>query len=494
MTTGNAPAPGSGYAAPERFAVSHLGMREIHAGRPPWQLLKELVQNVWDEAPEATICRVEIRPAGTGEDLLSVRVEDDGPGFADIADAWTLMKHTPKRENPQQRGRFNLGEKELVSVAAEAVIETAGHTVRFPRMGGRMVTPNERRRGTVVTALMPWPKSQAEELIRSLKRFRPNGCALEVNGELVPEREPELVRAATLATVIYGKETGAMRPTRRRTEIHLLATDDAERWLYEMGIPIQPIAARWDIDVRQKVPMPPNRDTVPESYLADIYAEALNAAHEAMEADEFGEQWVKTAMEDPRVESEAVRSVMKGRYGGKVLLASSVGDSNLQAAEDGYQLVNPRSLSATEKKRFQEDAGLKTSHDVFGRREVPAAPVPPERLTKYEGFAAWARAQAALCGLEATIEFIESPGASTVADCTSMSKSPVIRFNTAHSRLPAAFFRPPFGREEQLELLIHELGHALAKKPGHGPAWGDGTAKAGAMIAAAGNGKAGGAE
>ena len=83
--------------------------------RPPWQLLKELVQNVWDEAPEATICRVEIRPAGTGEDLLSIRVEDDGPGFADIADAWTLMKHTPRRENPSQRGRFNLGETDIRS-------------------------------------------------------------------------------------------------------------------------------------------------------------------------------------------------------------------------------------------------------------------------------------------------------------------------------------------------------------------------------------------
>ena len=491
MTTQNPHAPGTSYAAPERFAVSHLGMREIHAGRPPWQLLKELVQNVWDEAPEATICRVHIQPANTGEDMLSIRVEDDGPGFADIADAWTLMKHTPKRENPSQRGRFNLGEKELVSVAAEALIETAGNTVHFPRMGGRVVTPNERQRGTVITALMPWPKDETEAMIQNLKRFRPNGCGLEVNGETIPERKPDLVRATTLATVIYSGETGAMRPSRRRTEIHLLPPADEKCWLYEMGIPIQPIAAQWDIDVQQKVPMPPNRDTVPEYYLADIYAEALNAAHRVMEADEFGEQWVKTAMEDPRVENEAVQSVMKGRYGGKVLLASSVSDSNLQATEDGYQLVNPRSLSATEKQRFQKDAGLKTSHDVFGHREVPAVPVPPEQLPKYEEFEAWAKAQAALCGLEATIEFIESPGASTVADCTSTSRSPVIRFNTAHSRLPDAFFRPPFGREEQLELLIHELGHALAKKPGHGPAWGDGVAKAGAMIAA-GNGKAGG--
>ena len=35
----------------ERFAVSHEGMREQHAARAPWELVQELVQNAWDEAP-----------------------------------------------------------------------------------------------------------------------------------------------------------------------------------------------------------------------------------------------------------------------------------------------------------------------------------------------------------------------------------------------------------------------------------------------------------
>ena len=35
----------------ERFTVSHEGMREQQAGRAPWELVKELVQNAWDEAP-----------------------------------------------------------------------------------------------------------------------------------------------------------------------------------------------------------------------------------------------------------------------------------------------------------------------------------------------------------------------------------------------------------------------------------------------------------
>ena len=92
--------------AKDRFTVSHLGMREQHQGRDPWELMKELIQNAWDEAPEATVCQVTIEPDKKGH--TQITVEDDGPGFADIADAYTLMKPTPKRADPKKRGRFNL--------------------------------------------------------------------------------------------------------------------------------------------------------------------------------------------------------------------------------------------------------------------------------------------------------------------------------------------------------------------------------------------------
>ena len=82
----------------ERFTVSHEGMREQHAGRAPWELVKELVQNAWDEAPEATVCQIEIK--STSPEYTAVTVSDDGPGFADIADAYTLLKSTPKRRDP----------------------------------------------------------------------------------------------------------------------------------------------------------------------------------------------------------------------------------------------------------------------------------------------------------------------------------------------------------------------------------------------------------
>ena len=112
--------------------------------------------------------------------------------------------------------------------------------------------------------------------------------------------------------------------------------------------------------------------------------------------------------------------------------------------------------------------------------------MPAEQLVKYDEFAAWVKEQAGHCGLKANVEFVAAPLASTVADCTAMTEHPTIQFNTAHLQTPPAFFRPPFGRTGQLELVIHELGYALTGKPSdHGPAWGRGVAKAGARIAAA---------
>ena len=204
----------------ERFAVSHEGMREQHAGRAPWELVKELVQNAWDEAPNATVCQVDI--TSTGPETTRITVTDDGPGFADIADSYTLLRATPKRRDPNKRGRFNLGEKEFISVATCARVETAGHTVTFPAGGGRRVFRNKRIQGTVITALMPWNQAQAEDLRERLAIFRPTGCALVVNGQEIPRREPLAVHSAILDTVLQDGPGEPVRRTRRRTEVHLL--------------------------------------------------------------------------------------------------------------------------------------------------------------------------------------------------------------------------------------------------------------------------------
>ena len=207
-----------------RFAVSESGMRELNSNREPWDLVKELIQNAWDEAPFASECRVTVEPQPNSNSTV-ITVEDDGPGFSDIADAYTLMGHTSKRLHPTKRGRFNIGEKDVISVAIEAEVETVGQTVSFPPAGSRKITTNLRDRGTVVKVLMPWDEQQSNELVAMLRRFMPPAnCRLFVNDLQVPPRPATAIKSANLANRSSGRSRQAHagsatphRDTLRRT-------------------------------------------------------------------------------------------------------------------------------------------------------------------------------------------------------------------------------------------------------------------------------------
>ena len=465
----------------ERFTVSHEGMREQHAGRAPWELVKELVQNAWDEAPEATVCRINIESTGPG--YTSITVCDDGPGFADITDAYTLLKSTPKRRDPTKRGRFNLGEKEFISVALTARVDTVGHTVIFPKNGGRRSSRNESTRGTTVQGTMPWKAEEAQELHDRLTMFRPTDCRLVVNGQEVCKRDPALTYEALLESVLQDGPGEPIRRTRRKTQVDLLDRHDPNQsWLYEMGIPIQPIETPWDIDVQQKVPMPPNRTEVPTRYVNAIYATTLNAAYHLMDRDEFGQNWVKIAMNEERTHQDSVIATVQGRHGDKVLFTSNDKDANMQASEQGYELVNPKSLTPTERTRFRDDGGVQSARDIFGVSYDEREEVEPD--PEHEPFIHWVTELGTACGLQVDVKFVrfQSNRANVIADCTADSMKPTIRFNRHH--LADDFFVPPFNRADQLKLIMHEFGHAIAKRGmEHGPRWGDGVATAGARIA-----------
>ena len=468
----------------ERFAVSTQGMAELHRDREPVMLIKELVQNVWDESVNgATNCVVTVESVPDRRNATLVTVEDDGPGFSNITDAYTLMRPTEKRLDPKRRGRFNLGDKEVAAVSISAEIETVGHTVIFPEEGGRQIVENDRTRGTIVRAIMPWSKAQAEDLDLALRRFRPTDCGLEVNGHTVPKREPLATRRARLTTVVQDAPGEPMRQSRRMTDIDVLEPhEDGTGWLYELGIPIQEIDTVYDIDIGQKVPMPPNRDTVAQNYLQDVLSEVLNATHEILEGPQFADAWIRTAVEDPRITSEAVHSVVEGRYGPKVALWSSNTNANLEAAEEGFEVLHPRSMSPEEREHLRDRGGLKSTSVLFKQAKSFKLLSPIELDEIHDRFGEWVQKVAALAGMDATVAFTRDPKTNTAACCTCDTMTPRVLFNLAH--LDEDFLR---GRgQPQLALLVHELGHAEnAKAMEHGPRWGNACAAVGARIALA---------
>ena len=461
---------------PERFNVDTTGMRQLHGSRQPEQLVKELVQNVFDEA--ATRCDVTIRVEEQG---VRVVVEDDGPGFRDVRDAYTLMGDTAKRLDPEKRGRFNMGEKEMLCMALWARVETTGATIEFPESGGRMVRKNRKRKGTRVTAMMPWGEEEARRLERRMKAIRPpGGIEYRVNRRRVLGERELKVHSAVLDTLIQENPGEPIRPTRRKTDIHILKAEGEKGWIYEMGIPIQETDLEFSVDVMQKVPMPPNRDTVSESYLNRVYTEVLNAMHQEMEEQQFSENWVRTAMENRVVETDAVKSVIQNRYGDKVVTWSSNTDANMKATDAGYQVLHPRSLGKNELRNMRELGELKSSHDIFGKRENEETIYLDDRDEARDNFAEWVRELGRMAGKEVIVRFIRDEETREMASCTMNTENPEMRFNTFH--LDQDFFR---GRGPgQLELVIHELGHSETRgRMSHGAQWGEACCRVGTAIA-----------
>ena len=100
------------------FDVDKKGLSQLMADRSAGYVLAELIQNAWDQ----NITQVEcfISPAKTrGWHTVEV-VDDDPAGWADISDAYTLFAPSRKKSDPEKRGRFNLGEKLVLSVCQDA--------------------------------------------------------------------------------------------------------------------------------------------------------------------------------------------------------------------------------------------------------------------------------------------------------------------------------------------------------------------------------------
>ncbi len=91
------------------FEVDKEGLARVLERKGKEFRLFELIQNSWDE-PGVSKVSVSLEYRGRNKALLVV--QDDAPeGFRDLTHAFTLFAESAKKTNPEQRGRFNLGEK-----------------------------------------------------------------------------------------------------------------------------------------------------------------------------------------------------------------------------------------------------------------------------------------------------------------------------------------------------------------------------------------------
>jgi hypothetical protein len=102
------------------FDVDRAGLGRQAEEHGKGRLIGELVQNALDE-PGVTQIAIALALV-PGRPLADLTVEDDSPeGFRDLAHACTLFAPSYNRQNPEQRGQFNLGEKMVLAVCRRAV-------------------------------------------------------------------------------------------------------------------------------------------------------------------------------------------------------------------------------------------------------------------------------------------------------------------------------------------------------------------------------------
>jgi hypothetical protein len=438
------------------FEVDRGGLAKLLERRGKAFAVTELIQNGWDQNVSRVDVTLERVP---GTPFVRLVVDDDDPdGFHDLAHAYTLFAESIKKDNPELRGRFNLGEKLVIALCRDAEIETTKGTVRFTN-DGRVMSRARRTRGSRFTGALRMTSAELDEATRVVRSLiAPRGFVTTFNGEPLHSREPVTEFTATLPTE-RSDEHGYLRRTQRLTTVEVYEPQDGETpTLYELGIPVVETGDRWHVNVMQKVPLNIDRDNVTPSYLRTLRALVLNETTELLNTDDASEKWVDDALADKAVEPEAVTTALDLRFGTKrVIYDPSDQEANRIAAAKGYSVIPGSAFSkaawgAVRRAQAARPAGQVTpSPKPFSPDGKPLSTIPEsEWTTEMKAMVEYAaRFGKAVLGFVPSIQLTKDRGWQFAA-----AYGPGNGLTLNVSRIYAGV-----GEEELDDLLIHEFAH-----------------------------------
>jgi hypothetical protein len=279
----------------------------------------------------------------------------------------------------------------------------------------------------------------------------PKEIVFKVNGHTYNYKKPFQTREAILTTEIENDKI--LTRTKRKTRIDIHKAE-GQAYLYEMGIPVQPIDCDYDVDVQQKIPLGVDRESVLPSFLKDVFTEVLNATYEDIQTENSSALWVRTGMTGKNVEQEAVKDIITKRFGDKVLVANPFDRNSIdEAISEGYRVITGSEMSKDEWDTIKANAPIDSTSEMFSKTFVNATTI--TNLTKDQMIVKRLAEKIAqkFIGVNINVVFLSSPSASVVADYGDRT----LRFNVP--KLPSGFFNNPLANPEVYDLLIHELGH-----------------------------------
>jgi hypothetical protein len=447
------------------LVVDRKGLAKKLANRPKGFLIFELIQNSWDENVKEVLVEAKMLP---GSPYCEIQVTDDAPeGFQNLESVYTLFRESKKTDDPEKRGRFELGEKLVAAVARRMEVCSTTGTVIIEG-DGRRHTRKKTQSGSVITVEVRMTKAEfAEASFDVLRLIPPEGIVTKYNGAVLVGRKPLKTFKASLQTVV-GDDEGNLVHAIRSTKVLIHETRPGEKAsIYEMGIPVVETGDRWHYDVQQKVPVNWERNNVPPSYLKTLRVLALNAMHEQLTQDDAVTPWVTDALDDSRCEAPAVQAVVAHRFGDKAVIADP---SDLEgtkiAVSEGYTVVAGGAFS----KGAWDN--IKAAKALLPAGQVTPSPKPydpngrPEKVIEREQWTPdmWRLAEFSenlfrkLTEEDCVVYIVNEPNVGWSANFGEMSLLG-FRLCLNYGRLGKAWFALPKRSPKVLDLLIHEFTH-----------------------------------
>ena len=345
------------------FDVDKEGLSKLLAKKGKAFAVFELIQNAWD-AEGVTTVNVKLE-AVPGRPLVILEVEDNSPGgFKDLSHSFKLFAESEKKNDPEKRGRFNLGEKLVLAMAESAHIESVTGGVIFKPDGTREVMRRKKRdAGTCVTFRLRMTREELQEVDTEVKKLiQPANVTTTFNGQPLARRKPVHKTLMILPTVVADGEGNLIR-TKRKTQVAVFEPEAGEvASIYEMGIPVVATGDRFHIDVGQKVPVNLDRDNVPPAYLRELRALVLEAVVDRLDKETSSEAWVTDALSHPDIDPRVVESTVTKRFGEKrAIFDPSDTEANMRLVGQGFTVVSGGSLPKAAWENVRNSGAMKPS-------------------------------------------------------------------------------------------------------------------------------------
>lgn len=353
------------------FDVDKAGLAKLLHNKSKAFVLFELVQNCWDTgATEVDIKLTKL----AGRPFAELVVTDNDPdGFTDLTHAYTLFAESEKKDNPEQRGRFNLGEKLVLALCKDAKVHSTTGTVYFKDDGTRTRSSRDcRESGSVFHATIRMNQAECDQVFSEVHQLiPPKGVTTTFNGLELEHRDPIASFKAILPT-LRADDEGNIKPTNRMTVVNVYDPfEGQDAQIYEMGIPVVATGDRYHVDVLQKVPLNMDRDNIQPSYRRKLRALVLNHTAELLTDEEASEAWVAAALEAPEVSDEAINSTLDSRYGKKrAVFDPSDREANERLQGEGYTIIHGGAFAKETWKRIRASGAAEAAGKI---RPTPKA-------------------------------------------------------------------------------------------------------------------------